>query len=289
MTHLTEYPSLPFATSSFSVTELAKVQVQTFERCAIAQRARHSTRVWCYSHLTALELLGIEIPRLSAPGRRLNLNDIHVCESQRAGLGRYKTVTTHLWNHPFSPVLVAGELLVVPPITAWAQISPYIDEEELTVLGDSMMRRNPLLKKATLHEFEDYLAQTHHFVGKQNCVQALKYMSENTDSSQESRLRYALQKEGFAAPVANYRVVVPGTPLSYLIDMAWPNSKVGIEYDGAYHFDAHQRSLDSERQRDLEALGWQIIHVSAGQLSDDSHIRALVAQVIGAFASNELL
>jgi very-short-patch-repair endonuclease len=186
-------------------------------------------------------------------------------------------------------VLVAGELLVVPPITAWAQVSQYIDEEELVVLGDSMMRRNPLLKKATLHEFEDYLAQTLCFKGKQNCERALKYMTENTDSSQETRLRYALQKEGFAAPVANYRVVVPGTPLSYLIDMAWPSSKVGIEYDGAYHLDAHQQSLDAERQRDLEALGWQIIHVSVGQLSDDSRIQALVAQVISAFACNELV
>ena len=51
------------------------------------------------------------------------------------------------------------------------------------------------------------------------------------------------------------------------LDMAWPEYRVAVEYDGAQHWtDARQRRRDIERLADLEALGWIVIRVSSDML-----------------------
>lgn len=280
---------LPWNTSSFSVTALARVQMSTFTQCAKLQKRRYSEEPWIFSHITALMLLGVEIPRLlppSADPHPLALDKVHVDVRSTSQRSWRAPVVTHLWSQPFSPVLVATRLCVTSPLLTWAQMSTHVSLEELVVLGDSMMRHNELLKRSTFHEFEDFLASTSNFQGRKKCVEALKYMSENTDSSQESRLRFLLRQRGFPQPISNYRVIDTEYSQSFLLDLAWPSAKVGSEYDGWYHEEASQRNKDHFKRSRLGKMGWQIVPATSKTFTDPLLQEAFMTDLMAAFARN---
>lgn len=280
---------LPWNTSSFSVTSLARTQMNTFTECAKLQEKRRSREFWVFSHLTALLLLGVEIPRLlstEVDPRPLDFGKIHVTVKRDSQRVRQGPVVTHLWQRSFSPLLVGSQLFVTPPVMTWAQMAPHVSLEELVVLGDSMMRNNPYLKRATFHEFEDFLVRTLNFPGRLKCVKAMKYMSENTDSSQETRLRFLLRQRGFPQPISNYRVVDAEYSQSFTLDLAWPNQRVGSEYDGHYHREEQQRKNDHFKRSRLAKMGWNIVPATVETLNDPHQRDAYLSDLLAAFARN---
>ena len=50
-----------------------------------------------------------------------------------------------------------GRLRCTDSVTTWAMHANRLEDEELVVLGDSMMRRDGHMKKATLEEFRIYV------------------------------------------------------------------------------------------------------------------------------------
>ena len=89
---------------------------------------------------------------------------------------------------------------------------------------------------------------------------ALQFMREGTDSSQESRCRIALIRNGLPCPKVNWKVRLNNGKIA-LLDMAYPDIKVAIEYDGRHH--AGQWLADSKRREALEDDGWAYIQVTA--------------------------
>ncbi|MGH9269002.1 MAG: hypothetical protein ACRD0D_12610, partial [Acidimicrobiales bacterium] len=76
------------------------------------------------------------------------------------------------------------------------------------------------------------------------------------------RVARALRRAGLPAPVRQYQVVA-GRHV-FLVDLAWPDHRVGVEVDG---FEAHATRLafdhDRERGVRLAWLGWRIIHATS--------------------------
>ena len=83
-----------------------------------------------------------------------------------------------------------------------------------------------------------------------------------SESPMESRLRLFARDLGLDHLVVQYRV--PGT--IYRLDLADPDRKIAIEYDGAHHGYSDQHTMDVERRNRLEALGWTVIVVTKRQL-----------------------
>lgn len=90
---------------------------------------------------------------------------------------------------------------------------------------------------------------------------------------------------GFEKPELNYEVALDavsaglaGSRRCY-IDIAWPDAKVGIEYNGReYHLD-HAR--DRKRVEALEHMGWSIRTVEARDLADPRRLEAVVRTLRG--------
>ena len=99
-----------------------------------------------------------------------------------------------------------------------------------------------------------------------------------SESPMESRLRL------FAADLGiNHLVVqlkVPGT--RYRLDLADPDRRVAIEYDGEHHGYSAQHTWDVERRNRLAALGWTVIVVTKRQFYGTP--AELAAQLTRAFA-----
>ncbi|MGY1661366.1 endonuclease domain-containing protein [Geodermatophilus sp. SYSU D00705] len=60
------------------------------------------------------------------------------------------------------------------------------------------------------------------------------------------------------------------------VDLAHPEQRVAVEYDGAWHADPTQLVRDRRRLDALVAAGWTVLHVTAADLRDPE---ALVARV----------
>lgn len=82
------------------------------------------------------------------------------------------------------------------------------------------------------------------------------------DSAGESRLLYLLTKGGLQGLETQYPVSAANK--WYFIDIAIPEHRIGIEFDGRGKYgsdvDSVHRSIEAEerRQRLLEAQGWRI-------------------------------
>lgn len=104
-------------------------------------------------------------------------------------------------------------------------------------------------------------------------------------SPPESRVRVACHLAGLPHPVPQFEVVEDGVFLGQ-VDLAWPEAKLIVEYEGAYHFDELQIRKDDRRYARLVAAGWQVIRLSSADLRD---LDAVVARISGVLSEGRAL
>ncbi|KAB8294437.1 hypothetical protein [Bifidobacterium avesanii] len=237
--------------SSILLTTLAKRREETIARCLEAA-SRTSQRL-VFSHSTALLLLGAELPDRIARDAR---EELHVCVSRQEQRQPLLTVAPHVWSGVADVQIPYNGLMCVGPCVAWAQISPQLTLEELVVLGDALMRRNPKLRLAAASDFDNMLVGPGKFPSKRKCKLAMRLMRESTDSSRETLTRLLIMRYGLPCPQVNYGIPAGSGGMLHF-DMAYPNLKIAIEYQGSQHdTDVHQARLDRGRRDFLRTRGW---------------------------------
>lgn len=108
---------------------------------------------------------------------------------------------------------------------------------------------------------------------------ALPLAAPNVWSPMETVLRLALVSQGITTPQTNARVDLAGGRTAF-IDLAWPENMVGVEYNGAIHYqDRHTYGDEMYRLNRLQDLGWRIRPVVAEDLRDARRFRELVRWV----------
>jgi very-short-patch-repair endonuclease len=91
----------------------------------------------------------------------------------------------------------------------------------------------------------------------------------------ESRIRMAIVLAGLPLPVSQHPVAVAGR--TFLLDLAYPEALLGIEYNGAEHLRPDRALRDLEREQLLVAAGWRILRFRAA--SALHHPRTIAARV----------
>jgi hypothetical protein len=117
--------------------------------------------------------------------------------------------------------------------------------------------------------------------GARRVRQAFELVDGRSESPPESWVRVACALGGLPAPVPQYDVVQDGQWLAR-VDLAWPEARVVVEYEGEYHFDGLQIVRDDARLSRLVAAGWRVIRLSAADLRD---LDAVVRRIERALAS----
>ena len=108
---------------------------------------------------------------------------------------------------------------------------------------------------------------------------AIGLVDPRSESPPESWVRVACALAGLPAPVPQFQVLEDGVWLGR-VDLAWPEHKLIVEYEGAYHFDGLQIPKDDARFERLVAAGWRVIRLAAHDLRDmDSVIRRIAAEL----------
>lgn len=108
----------------------------------------------------------------------------------------------------------------------------------------------------------------------------LGLIDPRAESAPESKVRVALVLAGLA-PVPQFHVLHHGEFLAR-VDLAWPEAKLVVEYEGAHHFDAQQIAQDDERYARLVAAGWRVIRLHAPDLRDLDGVVRRVRQALAA-------
>jgi hypothetical protein len=101
------------------------------------------------------------------------------------------------------------------------------------------------------------------------------------ESPPESWLLLLIADNGFPLPTAQHEVLDRLGQVIYRLDLAWPDVRIALEYDG---FDAHEGKAadDAERDHRLGGRGWIVVRATKTDLSEPS---SLLSQLRLAFAA----
>lgn len=107
----------------------------------------------------------------------------------------------------------------------------------------------------------------------------LPLVDGRSESPPESWVRVACARSGLPAPVPQFVVVESGQFLGR-VDLAWPEHRLIVEYEGAHHFDELQVRRDDRRYERLVAAGWRVIRLGAADLRDLDAVVQRIARAI---------
>jgi hypothetical protein len=146
-------------------------------------------------------------------------------------------------------------------------------EMEAVVAVDAMLTRCHI----TVDGIKAY-ARTHpHLRRTRKLGRVLTLAACGAESPMESRLRLVLVGAGLPMPTLQHLVNDHAGLFIARLDLAYPERRLGVEYDGGGHWDPRAIKKDLLRQNALRAGGWSLL-----RFTDDDVLRhpaRLLAQV----------
>jgi len=116
--------------------------------------------------------------------------------------------------------------------------------------------------------------------GARNCRRllpvALDLMDDGAESVRESLLRLMVVGAGFPRPVTQHKIYDRFGRFVARVDLAWPDLRLALEYDGAHHDDPAQIASDRQRMNALHACDWTSLVIDRTQFRDEARVIALV-------------
>ncbi|MEV7619733.1 DUF559 domain-containing protein [Microbacterium sp. NPDC089321] len=184
---------------------------------------------------------------------------------------------------------VIDGVAVVDPLAAVFSAAAELTASQVVVLLDAVMTTAdnypgllPGRPVCTREQIESRLAEWGAFRGCVAVREALALARPDVESPKESETRVLLLAAGLPEPRVQYREL-DGGRLVARIDLAYPECKVAIEYEGDGHrTEREQWRRDIQRQRELEDRGWMVIRLTQADLG---HPDAVVDRIRRAIAS----
>ncbi|WP_428963304.1 endonuclease domain-containing protein [Micromonospora fluostatini] len=163
----------------------------------------------------------------------------------------------------------AGLIQVGPPArsgpaeAAW-ETAAWLEPAHAVGIIDTLLRRG-LTDHAAL---DAVLTERAGQPGSRRAGLAFGLADPAAQSPPESHLRVRLVLSGLPRPVAQHPIRLPSGRLLH-VDLAWPGFRVAVECAGPGPVDHEQLHRDRERRRQLAAVGWLVLHVTARRLHRD--------------------
>lgn len=152
------------------------------------------------------------------------------------------------------------------PVEALVVAAPFMPRWRITACCDALMSRRieqtgggsfPPYDRALLEKRLNALPPTSRAVLRVKA--ALRDAAENTWSPTETLTRLIVVAHGLPAPVMNHRAVIDF--MDRYLDLAWPEARVAVEYNGADHTDRRVYGDEMFRRQRLEDSGWSVRYI----------------------------
>jgi very-short-patch-repair endonuclease len=176
---------------------------------------------------------------------------------------------------PGSDIRSVGRYWCTTPLRTALGIARAERLTESVVVLDVLLRHG-LVLPARLSEAAASMASGR---GTSRARQAVDLADERSESPQESRLRVLLRLAGLR-PVPQYVVLDAAGHFVARVDLAFPEHRLAIEYDGAWHGKPGQLAHDRRRLNALVAAGWTVLHVTSADLHEPDRMVAAVRRLL---------
>ncbi|RXR26706.1 hypothetical protein EQW78_09425 [Oerskovia turbata] len=186
----------------------------------------------------------------SVDGRTSRGRSFHPADVQDSAWGLVTTPARTAYDLARDPVLLRS----VPRLDALVRVTPLAVADVWPVV-----ERNPGARWITM------------------VPRAFDLVDAGAESVRESMLRVLLALEGFPRLVAQHELHDLAGAFVARLDLANPELRVGVEYDGAYHLDTDQAVRDRVRRERVRANGWGLLVVDNTLFTQRGALFAAVA------------
>ncbi|WP_083879083.1 endonuclease domain-containing protein [Leucobacter salsicius] len=226
------------------------------------------------SRLSAATLLLVPVPK------RNDLIDVGAVRPhkppRRLGVAGHQIQPGVLSRVPVAPHWLPA------PEDAWALLGAVCRVEDLVVAGDHLISTTRKSRGPGC-SFEDLVDASIRFgrcQGVGNLKAALPQVRHGVASPPETMVRLRIVKAGFEEPVTNCLVPTYGRVLH--ADLGYPQWRIAIEYDGAYHFEhgPAQMKFDNERCERMIDAGWTVLRLTSLDLKSPAGFLRRLARAI---------
>lgn len=202
------------------------------------------------SHVSAAELHTLKTRRDSA----IHLTTADVRPSQLRNLKIHQT-----GELPKRDVTTVENIPVTSVARTIVDLAECMSARALAIVVDDALQR----KLVDLRQLTECHERVGRWAGRKRFRPIKEVLAERVDSAKvesvlERRILRTIRASDLPNPKLQYQF------MSYRLDMAYPQFRIGIEVDG-YAFHSDRDKFDSDRARDnaLRAAGWTIVHFTA--------------------------
>ena len=223
--------------------------------------------------LTAAWVLGVDVRREDdldvhvgfAKGRRIRKRDgLEVCQ---------ETLDESDW------CLIDGVRVTTPLRTAFDCLR-WLRRAEPVVVADALTHAG----LTSVDDLRVYFASKRRLRNLRIGEALLELVDPKSESPMETRTRLVIITGGLPRPESQWEIHTPAGTFVARADFAYPEHKVAVEYDGAWHW--AQRRADDRRRAAMRALGWVVLVYDADDIYGDPD--RVVAEVAAALRSRRL-
>ncbi|MER7460952.1 hypothetical protein [Micromonospora sp. NPDC126480] len=190
-------------------------------------------------------------------------DDVHVLVPHPIRVGSQKGLRVHVagpgnWSPASEP---AGDCARTSPDQAAWESAVWLEPLRSVAIVDGLLRQGLATPATLAAEADRHAARP----GGRRARWVFDLADPGAQSPPESQLRVRLVLAGLPRPVTQHPVRLP-SGLVLHPDLAWPDYRVAVEYDGHWHHDQDRLHLDRQRLNQLVAAGWLVLHVTSRRL-----------------------
>ncbi len=209
-----------------------------------------------FSHATSARLFRAPLPFAIEGDSRL-----HIAVPSPARAPHAAGILGHSLDLPPVDVVETNGLRHTSAARTWCDLAAYLPLMDLVAVGDHLIQWR--LKFATLSELAACASRLAGRRGAKRMRESLPLLNDRSESRPESWLRVIIVRAGLPTPSINHAIVDAETGTGYRTDIAFPQHKILLEYQGDYHRDQKQWRKDMTRRSRLEANGWIVMEINA--------------------------
>jgi hypothetical protein len=222
------------------------------------------------SHLTAARLWGLEVPLVAQD------QPVHLTVAPYVRRRHRRDRRIHVSAVPAAETRRRHGVMVTSPSRTWIDLAAVVPPAALLAVTDQMLAR-----AYPREEFSAVLARSAGRRGVAAARRVAPYGDALAGSPMESVLRWLIVEAGLPRPVLQHVVRNAGRFLGR-VDLAWPEQRVMVEFDGDVHRDRRVFVDDLRRQNGLVLAGWTVLRFSSADvLGRPEQVLAAIRATLG--------
>jgi hypothetical protein len=208
------------------------------------------------SHLSAADVWGLQIPLRSRDDDR-----VHVTVPEHSRAESRSDRRLYRLRLEGRDVVRRWSLPVTSPARTWRDLAGVLEPGALLAASDQIV--NGLASR------EELSAELLRRPSGRGCARARRVLplaDPLAESPMESVVRWLVHEAGLPQPELQYEVRDDADGFVGRADLAWPEHKVLVEFDGDVHRERGVFVNDLRRQNRLIAAGWTILRFSSADV-----------------------